>query len=186
MRSLLAYARLVELVLVRIGMAAGWLFVLNTIVICTDVVTRKFGFQIPGLGSTRLQELEWHLHMALFMLWIGAAYVRNAHVRIDLVVSRFTPRTRAWIELVCLLVFAVPYCLVLLNYGADFAWKSFVGGEGSESATGLPWRWIPKAVMEFGLLLLLVAVTAVLARLVVFLFGPRELADEARPPHAGP
>ena len=63
-------------------------------------------------------------------------------------------------------MFAVPYCLVLLNYGADFAWKSFVGGEGSESATGLPWRWIPKTLMEFGLLLLLAAVTAVLARLM--------------------
>ena len=183
MRSLVAYARLVEGMLMQIGMVAGWLFVINTVVICFDVITRKFGFQLPGLGSTRLQELEWHFHMALFMLWIGAAYVRNAHVRIDLAVSRCDPRTRAWIELVCLLVFALPYCLVLLNYGADFAWKAWVGGEGSESATGLPWRWIPKTVMEIGLLLLLLAVTAVLARLIVYLFGPDALRDEARPTH---
>ncbi len=166
-----------------IGMVAGSLFVVNTIAICLDVVTRKFGFQIPHLGSTRLQELEWQLHMALFMLWIGAAYVRNAHVRIDLAVSRCTPRTRAWIELVCLLVFALPYCLVLLNYGADFAWKAWVTGEGSESATGLPWRWIPKAIMEFGLFLLLVAITAVLARLIVFLFGPDSLRGQAQLRH---
>jgi TRAP-type mannitol/chloroaromatic compound transport system permease small subunit len=167
----------------RIGMAAGWLFVVNTVVICLDVVTRKFGIQLPGLGSTRLQELEWQFHMALFMLWIGAAYVRNAHVRIDLAVSQCAPRTRAWIEFACLLLFALPYCLVLLNYGADFAWKAWAGGEGSESATGLPWRWIPKTIMEIGLLLLLAAVTAVLARIIVYLFGPEALRDEARPPH---
>jgi TRAP-type mannitol/chloroaromatic compound transport system permease small subunit len=182
MRSFLAYARLVERVLIRIGMAAGWLFVLNALVICVDVVTRKFGYQIPGLGSTRLQELEWHLHMTLFMLWIGAAYLRNAHVRIDLAVAHTAPRTRAWIELFGLLVFAVPFCLVLLNYGADFAWRSWLANEGSESATGLPARWIAKAILEFGLLLLLAAVSAVLARLVVYLFGPPALRDEARPP----
>ncbi len=183
MKSLIAYAQFVEAVLMRIGIAAGWLFVINTVVICFDVLTRKFGFQLPGLGSTRLQELEWHFHMALFMLWIGAAYVRNAHVRIDLAVSRCDPRTRAWIEFACLLVFALPYCSVLLYYGADFAWKAWVGNEGSESATGLPWRWIPKTIMEFGLLLLLLSVTAVLSRLIAYLFGPDALRDEARPPY---
>lgn len=182
MPALLAYALAVERLLALVGRLAGWLFILNVLVICTDVVTRKFGFQIPGLGSTRLQELEWHFHMALFMLWLGLAYLRNGHVRIDVVVARLSPRSCAWIELFGLLLLALPYCLVLLNYGADFAWKAWVSNEGSESATGLPWRWIPKSIMELGLFLLLLAVTAMLARLVVFLFGPVELRDRARPP----
>jgi TRAP-type mannitol/chloroaromatic compound transport system permease small subunit len=181
MPALLAYARAVECLLTHVGRIAGWLFLLNVVVICADVITRKLGFQIPGMGSTRLQELEWHLHMALFMLWIGLVYLRNGHVRIDVVVSRLSPRTAAWIEFAGLLLLALPYCLVLVNYGADFAWKAWTGGEGSESATGLPSRWIPKAVMEFGLLLLLLAVTAMQARLVVYLFGPPELRDQARP-----
>jgi TRAP-type mannitol/chloroaromatic compound transport system permease small subunit len=181
MPALLAYARAVESLLAHIGRIAGWLFLLNIVVICLDVMTRKFGFQIPGMGSTRLQELEWHFHMALFMLWIGLAYLRNGHVRIDVLVSRLPARKSAWIEFVGLLVFAVPYCLVLINYGADFAWKAWTAGEGSESATGLPWRWIPKAIMELGLLLLLLAVTAMQARLLVYLFGPAALRDQARP-----
>ena len=113
----------------------------------------------------------------------GLAYLRNGHVRIDVVVSRLSPRTTAWIELAGLLVFALPYCLVLINYGADFAWKAWVSGEGSESATGLPWRWIAKSIMELGLLLLLLAVTAMMARLAVFLFGPAALREQARPPN---
>lgn len=185
MQSLLAYARGVEAALGRIGYLAGWLFIADVIVICVDVVTRKFGFQIPGLGSTRLQELEWHFHAVLFSMWLGLGYLRNGHVRIDLAVARMKPRTRAWIELVCLFVFAIPYCLVLINYGADFAWKAWVGGEGSESSTGLPWRWIPKTLLEIGLILLLAAVTAMIARLVVYLFGPQELSEQARPSHLG-
>ena len=43
-------------------------------------LSRKFGFQMPGMGSTRLQELEWHLHTALFSFWLGIAYVKNAHI----------------------------------------------------------------------------------------------------------
>lgn len=181
MRALLAYARRVEALLGHIGYVAGWLFLVNVFVICLDVVTRKLGFQVPGLGSTRLQELEWHLHAVLFLMWLGLAYLRNGHVRIDIAVARVSPRTRAWVELVCLLVFAVPYCLVLINYGADFAWKSWLTMEGSESSTGLPWRWVPKAFLELGLLLLLLAVTAMIARLVVFLFGSEELRAQAQP-----
>ena len=30
------------------------------VVICFDVLSRKLGFQIPGMGSAPLQELEWH------------------------------------------------------------------------------------------------------------------------------
>jgi TRAP-type mannitol/chloroaromatic compound transport system permease small subunit len=144
MRFLLAYSGWVERVLTHIGMAAGWLFILNMIVICTDVVTRKYGFQIPGFGSTRLQELEWHLHAILFSMWMGLAYLRNAHVRIDLMVAGRSVRTRAWIEFVCLIIFALPYCLVLIDHGFTFAWRSWESGEGSESATGLPMRWIAK------------------------------------------
>ena len=144
MPALLAYARAVERLLALVGRVAGWLVILNVVVICADVVTRKFGFQFPGMGSTRLQELEWHFHMALFMLWLGLAA---------------TPALRI------------------------FAWKAWVSGEGSESATGLPWRWIAKSIMELGLLLLLLAVTAMMARLAVFLFGPAALREQARPPN---
>ncbi len=185
MQALLAYSRGVERVLGTIGYLAGWLFILDVVVICFDVITRKFGFQLPGLGSTRLQELEWHFHAILFSMWLGLAYLRNGHVRIDIAVAGRSHRTRAWIELICLLAFAVPYCLVLINHGADFAWKAWVTLEGSESSTGLPYRWIAKTFLEIGLILLLLAVTAMIARLVVFLFGPEHLRDRARPLHLG-
>src|SRR5690606_36735391 len=106
-------------------------------------------------------------------------------VRIDLMVAGRSVRTRAWIEFVCLIIFALPYCLVLIDHGFTFAWRSWESGEGSESATGLPMRWIAKGLLEVGLVLVFVAVTAMLARLTVFLFGPEHLREQARPTQFG-
>lgn len=175
MEGLLAASAALERALYRVAMAAGWLFVACTAVIVFDVITRKFGFQLPGLGSTRLQELEWHLHTALFSFWLGIAYVKNAHVRIDIAVANLRPRTQAWLEFLGVLVFALPYCLIAIYFSFDFTKIAWAWNESSDSATGLPWRWIPKGLITVGLVLLLAAVASVGLRLVVYLWGPERL-----------
>lgn len=179
MERMLAASDGIDAVLGKIGAAVGWLFLAATLVIIFDVLSRKFGFQIPGMGSTRLQELEWHLHTALFSFWIGLGYIRNTHVRIDVALTKASPRTHALLELLGCLIFAIPYTVIAIYFAADFAWISFVDNEGSESANGLPWRWIPKSFILFGLVLLLVAVISVLMRVIVFLFGPQRLRGAA-------
>jgi TRAP-type mannitol/chloroaromatic compound transport system permease small subunit len=180
MERLLQISNGINAVLGRIAMAVGWLFLVTTAVIIFDVLSRKSGFQIPGLGSTRLQELEWHLHTALFSFWIGVGYIRNTHVRIDVALTSATPRTHAWIEFLGCLVFAFPYTLIAIYFASDFAWISWVDNEGSESANGLPYRWIPKTFILLGLVLLLAAVASVFMRIVVFLFGPATLRPAAQ------
>ena len=83
MESLINLADRIERLLQRVASWGSWAFIACIVVITIDVITRKMGFQVPGLGSTRLQELEWQLHTLLFSTWLGYAYVRNAHVRID-------------------------------------------------------------------------------------------------------
>jgi TRAP-type mannitol/chloroaromatic compound transport system permease small subunit len=179
MDRLLASSKAIDALLARIASAAGWLFLVCTAVIIFDVLSRKFGFQIAGMGSTRLQELEWHLHTALFSFWLGMGYVRNSHVRIDVALAKASPRTHALIELLGCLVFAIPYCLIAIYFSLDFAWISFVDNEHSASANGLPYRWIPKGFILIGLVLLLAAVFSVLMRVIVFLFGPEQLRADA-------
>lgn len=179
MDRLLSASKAIERLLYAISMAVGWLFVVCTVVIVFDVLTRKFGYQLPGLGSTRLQELEWHLHTALFTFWLGTAYLKNAHVRIDIAVVSLPPRTQMWIELLGVLVFALPYCLVAIYFSYDFTQNAWQYNESSDSATGLPWRWIPKGMITAGLVLLLAAVVSVGMRLVVYLWGPAHLRAAA-------
>jgi TRAP-type mannitol/chloroaromatic compound transport system permease small subunit len=184
MDRLLSAAKTIERLLHAIAMASGWLFIVCTLVIVFDVLSRKAGFQLPGMGSTRLQELEWHLHTALFCFWLGAAYLKNAHVRIDIAVAGASPRRLAWIELAGVLLFALPYCLVAIYFSYDFFHTAWRFNEYSDSATGLPWRWIPKGIISLGLILLLGAVLAVGLRLVVFLWGPERLRPAAAFPGA--
>ena len=120
MQALLKIADAIEAVLRRIADAGAWAFIACIAVITLDVVTRKFGFQFPGMGSTRLQELEWHLHAVLFCTWLGYAYVRNAHVRIDVFIGGLSPRGKLWLELWGCVLFALPYLWVALPYALDF------------------------------------------------------------------
>lgn len=175
MDRLLTISEAINAVVGRIATAVGWLFLVLTAVIVFDVLSRKFGFQLSGMGSTRLQELEWQLHTAIFSFWLAIGYIKNSHVRIDIALTKAQPRTRAWIEFAGCLGFAIPYCLIAIYFSLDFTWTAFVDNESSPSANGLPWFWIPKSFISLGLILLLTAVSSVLMRLIVYLFGPQRL-----------
>ena len=185
MRALLSISNAIDAVLEIIAKVFGWLFLLMAIVICFDVVTRKFGFQLElfgiDLGSTRLQELEWHLHAALFLTWIGFCYVRNAHVRIDVFTGTMTQRNQAWLELIGCLVFALPYVIVSLPYAWDFFRESYRQGESSSAPNGLPSRFVIKFFLWFGFATILAAVISVFIRRVVYLFGSPDDAAAAMP-----
>jgi TRAP-type mannitol/chloroaromatic compound transport system permease small subunit len=155
----------------RVAEASGWLLLVLMTVTCVDVVFRKFG--VVGFPYTQAQELEWHLHTAIFSLWLGFNYCLNAHPRVDSYTDRLGLRRKAWIELAGCLIFSLPYTLVLVYYGWDFVRIAWQFNEGSDAALGLPYRWFIKGVMYAGLWLLLLAIASVLLRLIVFLFGNR-------------
>jgi TRAP-type mannitol/chloroaromatic compound transport system permease small subunit len=169
--ALLGVCNVIDGFLSRVAHAAGWLFLLLAAVICLDVATRKLGFQMPGLGSTVLQELEWHVHTVIFSLAMGYVYVVNGHPRVDTATENMTLRGKAWMELLGCLIFAIPYFSVLVWFGLFFVNTSYQIGEGSDAVTGIPHRWILKAVFFTGIVFLLLSVLTTLTRLCVFLFG---------------
>jgi len=181
MRAMLEISDAIDRVLEKIARVFGWLFLALVAVICWDVLTRKVGFQIPGFGSTPIQELEWHLHGLLFLPWLGYAYIRNVHVRIDVFTAHKTPREQAKLEVFGLIVFAIPYCLLATYFAFRFAEVSLLQNESSDAPNGLPYRWIIKSCLFLGLVLLDVAVASVLMRKLVQLFGSPELAARATP-----
>jgi TRAP-type mannitol/chloroaromatic compound transport system permease small subunit len=156
-----------------IGERAAWLMVVLMAVTIFDVVTRRFFV----LGSTLLQELEWHVHTMNFCLALGFAYLADAHVRIDLVRERLSPRARAWIETLGCLFFFVPFCVVILVVSLYFVEISWAQGERSSSGLGLPFRWAIKAFIPISMILLLAATVAILLKNLLFLFGPAEVRE---------
>lgn len=177
----------------RLGKLACWLILPMILVTVWDVVSRKspalreWGLTVSGglSNSTILQELEWHLHTALFALCLGWAYIRNAHVRVDLILERLAPRSRAWIELLGCLVFMLPYTALVIWFAVDFTWTSWANTEASVSLIGIPYRWVIKSVLLAGLVLAFLAGLAILLRLLAYLFGRRERLDLWVVPSAG-
>ena len=184
MNALLRVSRGLGAIADLVGRLGAWLFLPLMVVIVYDITQRKVltwypEFQSSGLydflPSTKLQEAEWHIHAFLFLLCLGYTYVRNGHVRVELVRERLKPRTRAWIELFGSLLFLIPYCLMVIYFGWDQFLRSYNLNEASSATTGLPWRWIVKGGLVVGFIFLLIGGLSVFLKHVVYLFGPPEL-----------
>lgn len=191
MRKLLDIADRVEKIPQFFGRAGAWLILPLIAIILFDVLTRKlFGGAIQQwiqtgplyevLSPTKLQEWEWHLHGALFMLAIGFSYTMNAHVRVDVLREKLADRKQAWIEVFGLLVFLFPYTIVIGILAADFVYLSFASNESSAAMTGLSHRWIIKIFLLACLILVFLAGVTTLLRHIVYLFGPEHLRDDVK------
>lgn len=174
MEQLVRFSAKVDRIVIRMGKLAAWLIVPLIVVTIFDVVTRRFFV----LGSTKLQELEWHFHTGLFALTLGFAYLKDAHVRVDLVREKLPTRAKVWIEFVGCLVFLLPYAALILYFGWSFVVHSYQQQEISAATTGLSYRWAIKSVILAGFVLVIMAGVSTLVRKAAFLFGPPHLKVE--------
>lgn len=192
MRKLLDIADSVEKVPQFFGRLGSWLILPLIAIIMFDVLTRKmFGGSIQQwiqetpalyeyLSPTKLQEWEWHLHGALFMLAIGFSYTMNAHVRVDVLREKVSDRRQAWIELIGLIVFLFPYTIVIGILSWDFIHRAYISHEASAAMTGLSERWIIKSFLLACLVLVFLAGVTSFLRQWVYLFGPEHLRGDVK------
>lgn len=148
------------------------LFVLAGVIVYDVIGRRMF-----DTGSILLQELEWHLHGAIAVLAFGYAYLKDAHVRIDVFAQKWSGRMRLRIEIFAIFVFLVPFMIFLAYHGYWFAERAFVRGEGSTGALGLPERWIIKSAVPVSAVLAICGGLAVALRAIVALRRPDLLSD---------
>ena len=92
------------------GQIAGWMAFALVLFTVYDVLMRY----VFRAGSVAIQETEWHLFSANFLLAAGWTMLNNGHVRVDMIYQRFGPRTKASIDLVGSLLFCVPYCILII------------------------------------------------------------------------
>jgi len=154
------------------ALCGALLFVLAAVIVY-DVIGRRFF----ATGSFMLQELEWHLHGAIAVLAFGYAYLKDAHVRIDVFALSLPGRVRLVIEIAAIVLFLVPFMLFVAWHGYEFALRAFERGEGSTGGIGLPARWIIKSAVPLSAVLAILGGLAVALRAAVALRRPELLAD---------
>lgn len=128
--------------------------------------------------STMLQELEWHVHTALFSLVLGYGFTHNRHVRVDLLRMHLQTKTQALIEFVGTTFFMIPYTIVVIYFCYIFTYDSYVTNEISASLVGMSHRWIIKSVLGVGLIVALLSGIAVWLQSTVVLFASKDIRFE--------
>ncbi|MCP3678278.1 MAG: TRAP transporter small permease subunit [Deltaproteobacteria bacterium] len=167
MKILRFYIKFVNALNERIGFLVSWLTTAMVAVVCYDVFTRYLLKQ----SSVAVQELEWHLFAVIFLL--GAAYTlkHDRHVRVDVIYMRLSERQRAWINLLGTLLFLIPFSLLIIWSSKNFVVNSFLFGESSPNPGGLPARYLLKACIPLGFILVLLQALSLASSSLMVIVG---------------
>ena len=160
-----------------IGRVASFLLISLVLIIAYNVIARYL-FRASSIG---IEELSWHIYASVFLLGIPYALRTRSHVRVDFLYERFSPKTKATVDIVGIVVFLIPTCLIIIWSGTEFTYAAWdLGdtpdsvsqffalltdpgiGEKSQDPGGLLNRWIIKGIIPFSFVFLLLASIAFL------------------------
>ena len=164
-----------------VGGAVAWLTLVVVVVSAVNAVVRK----LFSVSSNAWLELQWYLFGAIFLLAAGYTFLRNEHVRVDVVAQRFSRRTQIYIEILGVVVFLLPACILVFWLSIPYFYNSYVLLEQSSNTGGLI-RWPVKLLIPIGFGLLILAGISHLIRCVGFLLGhcPDPLTEAEALQHA--
>ena len=150
MRGLLALSRFIDRVTAFVGKFVAWLVLAAVLISAGNAILRK-AFSI---SSNAWLEAQWYLFGAVFMLAAAYTLQTNDHIRIDIFYSGRSKKTQDWIDLFGHIFFLMPLTVLMVYLLGPYVWRSFLSGEVSQNAGGLP-LWPAKLMLLLGFLLLL-------------------------------
>ncbi|MBY0463663.1 MAG: TRAP transporter small permease subunit [Burkholderiales bacterium] len=166
MTSLLSLSRLIDGINNLIGRAMMWFLLATTLISASNAIIRK----LFNISSNAFLEIQWYLFAAVFMLGSGYAFMKNAHVRIDFISSKFSDRGRNIVDIAGIIIFVFPLCYIMVKLSWPVFENAWVSGEMSSNAGGLI-RWPVYGVIPLGFVILAVQSVSELIKRVAFLTG---------------
>lgn len=155
----------------RLAEASGRLLAWLTLAMVLTTVTIVVLRYLFNSGSIALQESVSYLHATVFML--GAAYTlkHDAHVRVDIIYQKLTPRARAWVDLLGTLLLLFPVCLFMLYSSLGYVASAWAIQEGSREVGGLDGVYLLKTAIPVMAILLLLQGCSMLLRNMLLIAG---------------
>jgi TRAP-type mannitol/chloroaromatic compound transport system permease small subunit len=142
---LLALSRVIDAINFRIGKTLSWLILAAVVVSAVNAIIRK----LFDTSSNSWLELQWVLFGAVFLIVASWTLLENEHIRIDIVNSLFSQRTRNIIDVIGHAFFLLPLTVVMIITSYPFVTKSVLLNEQSMNAGGLP-QWPAKMLILIG------------------------------------
>jgi TRAP-type mannitol/chloroaromatic compound transport system permease small subunit len=166
MSFLLSLSKYIDALNERIGLGISWALLI-AVLICSGNAIVRYSL---NYSSNAWLEIQWYLFGAIFLLASSYTLRRNEHVRIDVIVGRFSKRTQVWIDVFGFLFFLLPATLLILYFAIPFAMESVRNQEVSSNAGGLI-VWPAKILIPIGFLLLTLQGLSELIKRIGFLRG---------------
>jgi TRAP-type mannitol/chloroaromatic compound transport system permease small subunit len=164
--AFLGLSRAIDALNERVGRLVAWLIMAAVLISAGNAVIRK----VFNTSSNAYLEIQWYLFAAVFLLAAGYTMLRQEHVKIDVIIGRFTKRTQVTIEAVCIVVFLFPFCIEVITLVVPLVVRAYQTGEMSSNAGGLI-RWPVYALVPVGFTLLLLQGVSELIKRIAFLKG---------------
>ena len=166
MSFLLRLSRAIDALNERVGHLVYWLILAAVLVSAGNALVRY----ALDTSSNAWLELQWYLFSAVFLLAAPYTLLHNEHVRIDVIIGRFSPRTRAWVDLLGGLFFLLPMAIVITVLSWPVFVESWARNEVSSDAGGLL-RWPVKLLIPIGFLLLVLQGISEIVKRLAFVLG---------------
>ncbi len=170
MQSFLKISTAIDAINNRIGQTVKWLILAAVIVSTANAIIRK----VFNVSSNSWLELQWYLFGTVFMLGAAYTFLKNEHIRIDIVTGNFSKRVRDWIDIIGHVLFLLPFAWIMIYHSVPFFYRSFLIGESSMNAGGLT-VWPAKILLPIGFILLFAQGISELIKRIAILRG--EMVD---------
>lgn len=154
-----------------IGNIFSWLS-LGIVGVCFWVVVERYAF-----GNTRLwmQDLYPWMNGVMFTAVAGYALYRNDHVRVDIFFRPASTVRKAWMDLVGVLVFLMPFAWVVYQYTHVFVQRSWRLMEASANPGGMPGLFVLKSFILVFAAVIAIQGIAMLIRSILIIAGREDL-----------
>ncbi|WP_019557069.1 TRAP transporter small permease subunit [Thiomicrorhabdus arctica] len=148
--SLVTISQKLDAFIESIGRLSAWLILALVLLVAGNVLARNF-FHVSSVG---LQELEWHLLAAIAIL--GSIYTlqQGEHVRVDLFYHTYSLRVKRWMDILIPALIILPFAIFMIYLTTDYALQSYGMNEVSPDPGGLPYRYLVKALLPAGFILI--------------------------------
>lgn len=149
------------------GKISGWLILILTLLVVYEVVTRKLMAMPPRWSF----DVNLQLYGAYFMLILAYGFLHNAHVSVDFLYGRASPRTKAILDIIGYIIFFYPFWGIITWKGVIFAAQSWTMGEYSYTGAGLVLYYVKTAIPVSSMLLLIAGTSFFIQRIITLIKG---------------
>ena len=177
MSALAQISRIIDKINSYIGNLCA-IFAFSMVIVVFTVVVLRYGFNI---GFIWMQEVYVWLHSFVFMLGAGFTYLANEHVRIDVFYRGASKKYKATVDLLGNVILLLPFLYIIWKYSYPFVYRSFLMGEVSREAGGMPALFVLKsAILWFCLVLFLQVISNICKSLLTLSNNSSPLISENR------